>query len=222
MTAVAAIFAHPDDEVLACGATLARHAAEGRRVHVLILASGLDARGMVDDGARLQLRAEAAEAARRLGAEAPVLAGLPDNRLDSLALLDVVKVVESFIDAVQPEIVYTHHRGDLNIDHRVTHDAVLTACRPLPGASVRRILAGEVLSSSEWQSPAMAPFQPTLFVDAGQTLAAKLAAMEAYAGELRLPPHPRSLDGIRTQARLRGLQAGMEAAEAFITVRELW
>ncbi len=217
---VACIAAPPDDEVLMAGASLARHAAAGHAVHVLILCSGLESRGPVADGALDKLAEEARMAAAALGAGEPELAGLPDNKLDTVPLLDVVKRVEDFVGRVAPDVIYIHHRGDLNIDHRVAHDAVLTACRPLPGGPVPRILAGEVLSSTEWQSPQMAPFVPTVFHDVTESLEAKLAAMRAYAGELREAPHPRSLDGIRAQARLRGVQSGCEAAEAFMLVRE--
>ncbi len=216
---VAVIAAHPDDEVLGCGATMARHAAAGHRVHTLILGSGLDARGDAPESAHDALRAQAAEAARLLGAPPPRLADLPDNRFDERPLLEVIRHVECFLAQISPQVVYTHHRGDLNVDHRLTHDAVMTACRPLPGP--RRILAFEVLSSSEWQSPQMPAFQPTVFHDAAGSLEAKLAAMAAYAGELRPWPHPRSLEGIRHQAALRGAQAGLAAAEAFVLLREV-
>lgn len=216
---VAAVVAHPDDEVLGCGGSLARHARSGHTVETLILAAGVDSRGEAPHGARADLEKQAAKAARILGIGPPRHAGLPDNRLDGLDLLDIVQHIERFVGEVGPSVIYTHNRGDLNVDHRLVHDAVVTACRPLPGCPVKRILACEVLSSTEWQSPQMAPFQPTVWHDIGDTLDAKLDAMTAYSGELRPFPHPRSLEGIRALAAYRGAQSGFAAAEAFALVR---
>ena len=218
---VACIVAHPDDEVLLAGASLARHAAAGHHVHILILAKGLDARGTADHAAHESLYGQANKAAKHLGLESPpCFADFPDNAMDSVPLIKVVQAVESFLEKVAPQIIYTHHCGDLNIDHRQTHDAVATACRPTPGSQVFRILAGEVLSSTEWQSPGMVAFQPTIFHNVVDVLEMKISAMGAYAEELRNPPHPRSFDGIRTLARYRGLQSGYDSAEAFMLVRE--
>jgi LmbE family N-acetylglucosaminyl deacetylase len=219
---VACIAAHPDDEVLLAGGSLARHAAAGHSVHTLILAAGLDARGAGSMAARDALAAEARRAAECLGSEPPVLAGLPDNRLDSVPLLNVVKEIELFLSDLAVDVVYTHHRGDLNIDHRVTHDAVVTATRPLPGIRPMRILAGEVMSSSEWQSPQMPAFQPTVFhVLNDAALGVKIQALEIYADEIRAAPHPRSVEGVRALATLRGTACGHDAAEAFMIVRDV-
>lgn len=219
---IAAIFAHPDDEVLACGATLARHAAEGAEVRILILATGLASRGAAADVAFAALRQDGERAAAAMGAQGIEFADFPDNAMDSVPLLDVVKRVEAFLAAFPARRVYTHHAGDVNVDHRVVHQAVITACRPLPGAAVREILAGEVNSSTEW-APAgsLPPFLPTEFVNVSATLAAKQAAMACYGSELREWPHPRSLRGIEALARWRGTQSGCDAAEAFTTVRRL-
>ncbi len=217
---VACIVAHPDDEVLLAGGSLARHAALGHRVEILIVASGLDSRGGASEGAHGELRAHAAAAAKAMGANPPRHLGLPDNALDSVPLLDVVKAVEAFIAEVRPSVVYTHHRGDRNVDHGVVHDAVLTACRPVGDCPVMRILAGETLSSTEWGSPSQAPFQPTVIHDISAHLDAKTTAMEAYAGEIRAFPHPRSVEAIRALATFRGATAGYTAGEAFILLRE--
>jgi LmbE family N-acetylglucosaminyl deacetylase len=147
------------------------------------------------------------------------LLDFPDNRFDAVPLLELIRAVEAFIAEVKPAVVYTHHCGDLNVDHRRVHEAVLTACRPLPGAPVRRILCGETPSSTEWQAPGFLPFRPAVFHDVGPTLAAKVAALEAYAGEIRDFPHPRSAEGVRALAALRGAQSGFAAAEAFVLVR---
>lgn len=217
---VACVAAHPDDEVLMCGASLARHARLGHRVETLILASGLDARGAADATAHDALERAAEAAAAALGIAAPRLARLPDNQLDTLSLLTIVQIVERFFAEIEPAVVYTHWHGDLNVDHRVAHDAVLTAARPLPGSTIRRILAGETLSSSEWQSPAVAAFAPSAFHDAAATMNAKLTALAAYEEEMRAFPHPRSAEAVKALATLRGTQAGFAAAEAFVMVRD--
>ncbi len=217
---VAAIFAHPDDEVLGAGASLARHARSGQRVETLIVSAGLDSRGEADNSAHHRLKDEAAAAAACLGIADQQFADLPDNALDSVPFLRIVQTIERFIDAGRPQVIYTHHAGDLNIDHQLVHRAVVTACRPLAGLSVRRILAGEVLSSTEWQSADMTPFQPTVWLDASETLAAKMDAMRAYAGEARPYPHPRSPKAIEALGRFRGVQGGFHAAEAFVLVKE--
>lgn len=216
---VAAIFAHPDDEVLAAGATLAAHAARGERVHILILATGLTARGDPPSGAVARLREQAKRAAGILGASAIEFADFPDNRMDTVALLDVVQRVEAHLDGLRPARVFTHHGGDLNIDHRIVHRAVMTACRPLPNLPPCEILAGEVPSSTEWAAQAMDQFTPTVFIDVAAALQTKLTALECYEDELGAWPHPRSVDGVRALARWRGTQCGRTAAEAFMLMR---
>lgn len=220
------VAAHPDDEVLGMGGVMARHAAEGDAVHLLLVAEGAtsraDTRAEADSAEVDALRAHAQAAADTLGVKTLAFGGFPDNRLDGQELLDVVKVVERLVDAHAPAVVYTHHPEDLNVDHRVVCHAVLTACRPQPGSSVREILAGEVLSATGW-GPARPErsFCPTLYVDIADHLAKKLAALEHYAGEMRPFPHARSVEAVEAQARLRGAQVGLAAAEAFEVLRIL-
>ena len=225
MTTVLVVAAHPDDEVLGCGGTLARHAAKGDVVNILILAEGATSRAEApgagkEAGTIAALREAAAKAAKILGAQPPRFAGLPDNKMDSLPLLEVVKEVEKIIAETRPSIVYTHHHGDLNIDHRITHQAALTACRPLPGAPVKALYGFETLSSTEWAGPeAQNAFCPQHFCDISQQLAAKLEALRCYNLEMRPFPHPRSFEAVEALARLRGASAGLTAAEAFETIR---
>ena len=196
-------------------------------MHALILAEGVTARDPGREAEALAVDIEALrDAARKaavvLGAEPPRLDGLPDNRLDGLALLDVIKPVEAVVAELSPDIVYTHHGGDLNIDHRVVHQATVTACRPLPGSPVRGLYAFETASSTEWASEAIGPtFRPTRYVDIGERLEIKLQALQCYATEMRPFPHARSIEAVRAQAHLRGAQVGLHAAEAFEVIREI-
>ena len=218
---VAAIFAHPDDEVLGAGGAIAFHAARQDDVHVMLMAVGLEARGPTTKAQMIELRSQAERAADTLGAKSITFGDFPDNAMDTLPLLDVVKHVETFLSEHSIETIYTHHGGDLNIDHRIVHQAVLTACRPLPSRVGLHLLAGEIPSSTEWAVAPLAAFSPTNFLDISSTLATKLEALACYASELREWPHPRSLRGVETLARWRGCQSGLDAAEAFITLRSV-
>ena len=136
--------------------------------------------------------------------------------MDSVDLLEVVKPIEDALARHRPALVFTHHRGDLNIDHRVLHDAVVTACRPVPGSSVEELLFFEVASSTEWRPAASAPvFAPAVFYDIGAHLQTKLDALAAYASEMRPFPHARSSTALEALAKWRGASAGFAAAEAF-------
>jgi len=220
-TGVLVIAAHPDDEVLGCGGAMWLHAQRGERVDVLILAEGATARdGRRDAGRRAgdmrDLRQAAKRAATRLGAAAPTFARFPDNRMDGVELLDVVKQIERKMAACDPAIVYTHHPGDCNIDHVVAHRAALAACRRLPGSRLRALRLFEVLSSSEWGSRVGGVFIPQRYVPLPPAaLSAKLDALACYASELRAWPHPRSPEAVGHLAALRGSAAGCPAAEAF-------
>lgn len=151
-----------------------------------------------------------------LGTEHPIFLDLPDNRLDSIDFLDVVQLIEASTRDIQPEIVYTHHGGDLNLDHRIVHRAAITAFRPLPGSPVKKIYSFETPSSTEWSSLSIGPaFNPTHFVSAGQTLDSKVQALKCYQMEMRDFPHPRSVKAVKSLAQVRGTQSGLAAAEAF-------
>jgi LmbE family N-acetylglucosaminyl deacetylase len=218
---VVAIFAHPDDEVLGCAGTIANHADEGNSVDILILAVGLQSRGGAGRAEIESLRTDARRSADVLGATGIEFGDFPDNAMDSVPILDVVQTIEDFLGRHRAAIIYTHHGGDLNVDHRIVHQAVVTACRPLPGYSGHTVLACEVNSSTEWTSPIAAPFVPTEFEDINRSLERKVAALECYSSEIRSWPHPRSVEGVRALARWRGAQCGMDAAEAFMTVRRV-
>lgn len=214
------IAAHPDDEVMGCGGTISRLVAEGMRVEVLFMTDGVGARNSGDQNVCIR-RQSAERAAAILGVQQLHFLDFPDNAMDSVPLLQVVKEIEGIIEQVQPGTVYTHHYGDLNIDHRITHQAVLTACRPQPGFCVRTVLTFEVPSSTEWQVPGHKPFTPQVFIDISHYADTKKAALLAYEGEMRDWPHSRSLEGLDSLQRLRGSSVGVAAAEAFMLIRQI-
>lgn len=220
---VAVVAAHPDDELLGCGGTLGRHVAAGDEVWAIILADGVSSRGApVEEEAISEREAAARSAANILGIQHLSLHRLPDNRLDTMPLLDLVRLIEERISEIAPDTVYTHHAGDLNIDHRLVHQAVVTACRPQPGFAAARLLFFETASSTEWQTPSSAvPFLPNWFVDITDTLDVKLRALRAYEREMVPWPHPRSYQAVEHLARWRGATIGCAAAEAFILGREI-
>jgi LmbE family N-acetylglucosaminyl deacetylase len=215
------VAAHPDDEVLGCGGTIAGHADAGDVVRVLFLADGVGARGEAGEAQAGREKA-AHSAAAVLGVKRVDFLGLPDNRLDRLDLLDIVQPVERVVREFRPSVVYTHHGGDLNVDHRIAHQAVLTACRPLPGGPVLCILCFETVSSTEWGGATIGlPFHPNWFVNIEGQLARKMAALREYGEEMRPFPHARSIEAVEALALLRGCSCGLPAAESFILHREI-
>ena len=221
------VAAHPDDEVLGCGGSMAKWAEQGNQVDVLILAEGATSR---DNKRDRDLRSDelsklkkcANDSAKVLGINSIHLLNFPDNRMDSVDLLDIVKQVEKYINKIKPEIVLTHHAYDLNIDHQLTHQSVVTACRPEPMHSVKRILSFEVASSTEWQAPiASKAFIPNWYENVSDTISKKTKALKAYKDEMRDWPHPRSLRAVKNLAKWRGATIGCEAAEAFMLIREI-
>ena len=213
------VVAHADDEVLGCGGTIARHVSEGDAVHVIFMADGVSSRTQ-NETVELDRRNQARDAAMRiLGVKYWHVLDFPDNQMDSVPLLSVVQALEPIFQKVQPYRVYTHHFSDLNVDHRMTHQAVMTVCRPVPGNSVCEILAFEVMSSTEWATPSAAPFVPNAFVDISNYLPTKVEALAAYGMEMRPSPHSRSILHIEALAKHRGYSVGLEAAEAFEVVR---
>ena len=219
------VAAHPDDELLGCAGAVAWHLDRGDEVAVMIMAEGITSRDADSDNAEEldALKREASSAARILGMDRePDFCKLPDNRMDSMDLLDIVKLVEKKIFDFQPSTVYTHHSGDLNIDHRLTHEAVLTAARPVPGACVRNIYTFETVSSTEWGVADIANrFAPTRYINISTFIDKKLDALSCYGSEMRECPHARSLKNVKILAASRGASVGCEYAEAFVVVREI-
>ena len=219
---VLTVAAHPDDETLGAGGTMARLAAHGHEVWICILTDGVTARH-----AHVEQQKECAiGAADVLGAANVVFCELPDQRLDSLPLLDVITPIEKCIGELRPELVLTHFKEDVNQDHRTVFEATMVAARPVEGTSVRQLLCYETASSTEWAPPFPGSvFSPNVFVDISSTLPRKLEAMRSYertwTGEMRPYPHPRSYEAIEAYARRHGVAAGVAAAEPFMLVRQV-
>jgi N-acetylglucosamine malate deacetylase 1 len=215
------VAAHQDDEVLGCGGTILKHVAASDEVYVIFIADGVSSRNKVNPSDIAERNSASENARLILGIRESFYLDLPDNRLDSMPLIEIVKQLELIICKLKPTIVYTHHYGDLNIDHRITHQAVMTACRPLPGSSISEIYTFEVPSSTEWSSHGLAPFLPNHFVEVTSFLDGKIQALEAYALEMRLAPHSRSYEHSRAMAQHRGHSVGVLFAEAFMVMRIL-
>jgi LmbE family N-acetylglucosaminyl deacetylase len=220
------VAAHPDDEVLGCGGTIARRAADGDDVYISIFGEGITSRYTDRADAEQELltalHGDSRRVADQLGARDLFMYNLPDNRFDTVPLLDVVKIIEELVDRLKPEVIYTHHAGDLNIDHVVLNRAVMTATRPVGGSPVRSIYCFEVASSTEWAFGQYGgAFRPNVYVDIAGTLERKITAMEAYESEARPFPHPRSPEALRAIAQRWGSQVGLQAAEVFELVRSI-
>lgn len=219
---VLVVAAHTDDEALGCGGTIARHVAQGDSVYAVFLADGVTSRSGASAVEVEERHAAASKAHQILGIKQSYTFGFPDNRMDSIPLLDIVQKLENVLSEVRPQVVYTHHVGDLNVDHCVTHQAVLTACRPVPGSRVKEIYAFEVLSATEWNTPGVAPFIPNVFVGISEHLETKMKALAAYEIEMRQAPHSRSIENVRKLAEFRGNTVGLKSAEGFSLVRALF
>jgi LmbE family N-acetylglucosaminyl deacetylase len=223
---VLCVAAHPDDEVLGAGATLARHVDDGDDVHVCILSDGVTSRyDDLTESARAEIRQRKKRAERacgELGVDSVSFHDFPDNKFDTVPLLDIVQTVEGEIETVDPTRIYTHHHGDLNIDHERTARAVATATRPLPDTTIEEILLFPTLSSSEWSLPtADNAFQPTTFINVDGYEQQKIDALSVYETELREHPHPRSAGNVRRAIKLWGSTAGVPASEPFELLRSV-
>lgn len=224
-TKILIVAAHPDDEVLGCGATMARRSSAGDTVWTLILGEGITSRRGLSRAEKARglkkLTADSRRAVEILGVSRHIMKSFPDNGFDSIARLGLIHAVEEVVAELKPSVVYTHSPADLNVDHQLTCEAVKTACRPLPGSPVKEILAFEIPSSTEWRFDAGRAFHPDVFTEVDAQLELKIRALQAYAGETRDFPHPRSGEYIRALAKVRGGQAGLKAAEAFSLIRRI-
>jgi LmbE family N-acetylglucosaminyl deacetylase len=221
------VVAHPDDEVLGLGASMHRLIHNYQvQTHVVILGEGITSRSEKRNPEKwakeLEMHRDNIHAAQKLiGYQSVSIIDFPDNRFDSVALLDIIKVIEKEKETYKPDIIFTHHGGDLNIDHQRTFEAVITSCRPLESEKVKTIITFETASSTEWQaSNSPNPFRPNLFIPISkENLDAKIRAMECYESEKRPYPHPRSPEALKIQVQQWGIVIGCQLAEAFCLVR---
>lgn len=219
MSKVLVVASHPDDEVLGCGGTIAKHIAEGSEVSVAFMTNG-EASKDLDINVE-QRKRSALAALKELHINNFEFFNYPDNGMDSVPLLEIVKNIESLLKKYQPNIIYTHYNNDLNIDHCITNRAVMTAARPQTECPVDKILAFEILSSTEWNSSLGPHFIPNYIVDISEHWDKKIAALQCYSSEMRQHPHSRSFETVEALATFRGATNGFKKAEAFFVERIL-
>lgn len=222
MKKVLVVAAHPDDEVLGCGGTVSRFANKGHKIFTLILGEGITSRDEKRSVKNREkdinkLKKQLHEANKILGVKKVFTFDFPDNRFDTVALLNIVKAIEKIKNDIKPNIIFTHSGDDLNIDHQITYKAVITAARPLKEDSVKEIYSFEIPSSTEWAYPVK--FSPDIFFDISENIKDKIKAMKKYKSELKIYPHPRSLEAIEIIAKSWGLKVGLNYAEAFEAIR---
>ena len=229
------IVAHPDDEVLGMGGTIKKLTKQSHNVKIVILATGITSRRSSDYSNSTdyksdekiknttkkqlkELQKDAKNASKILGVTKLDMMEFPDNEMDKITNLEVTKRIEKIIDEFKPQIIYTHSEYDLNVDHRIIHNAVITATRPTQKFIVKKVITFEVPSSTEWNFSKK--FIPNIFVDISKELSVKTRAMKEYRNEIRKFPHPRSVEGLEIIAKRWGSVSGYNAAEAFCLVRE--
>jgi LmbE family N-acetylglucosaminyl deacetylase len=215
MSKILVVCSHPDDEILGLGATLRKHVLSGDDVYCLILGEG----AVMHSIEQSELIQHALKVKEIIGYNNLYCIGLPDNKLDTLPLLEITQHIEGYLKLIEPDIVFTHHGNDLNIDHRLTFQAVITACRP-GCLTVKDIYCFETPSSTEWAFDGS--FKPNTFVEVDEVeLSRKFAALKCYETEIRKYPHPRSIRALKSRAEFWGQVSGLEYAEAFELIRKI-
>ncbi|MEE9398693.1 MAG: PIG-L deacetylase family protein [Dehalococcoidales bacterium] len=215
------IAAHPDDETMGAGGTIVKHIKCGDEVYLCVVTKAYSPEWSAE--IIKVKREEVSKAAEILGIKRVHFLDLPTVKLDTVPQKELNELLLKKVEEIQPEIIYTTHRGDLHKDHRLVCEATMVVIRPFPGSTVRKVLCYELLSSTELGgSLAESSFIPNMYVDISETLETKLKAMAVYQSELKEYPHPRSLEAIAALAKFRGSTIGVEAAEAFMLVREIW
>jgi len=219
MKKILVVCAHPDDETLGMGGTIALYSKRNDEVFVLIFTEGESARGKKLSKI-LRRKNQAKKACEILGIKKIKFLNYADQKLDTIALSDLSKKIELVVKEWNPEIVYTHFWNDINQDHRQVYEATSIAVRPLPSSKISQFIVFETPSSTEWSSKKKS-FTPNLFVNVKKTLKIKIEAFEQYKNEIMQYPHPRSKEGVMNRAKYWGNIVGMEFAEPFMIVREL-
>lgn len=225
MEKILIVAAHPDDEILGCGGTIRRFIKDGNECYALILSDGTTSRYeritmQVEEDIKSRLK-ESHLASKIIGYKETYFCNFKDNSFDKEDLLSIVKTIEKYIALIKPSIIFTHHYGDLNIDHQIAFKAVQTATRPMIDCSVKELYCFETLSASEWSFIDRDKFAPNYFVNIENTIDDKLLAMQCYKSELREYPHPRSLESLNASAKRWGTVAGCNFAEAFELIRKI-
>jgi len=227
------IVAHPDDEVLGMGGTISKHTTNGDKVSIVYLTTGITSRRNPGYSSKAvydinnkdkklmdkevnKLKLDSLKSNKILGIHNSTFYNLPDNELDYISKLKIIKIIEKEIEKQKPDIIYTNHYGDLNIDHKLVYESCLTACRPIRKKNAKLIAFG-VISSMEWNFPST--FNPNYFVSISKNIKKKILAMKAYKTELKKFPHPRSIENIEITAKKWGTYCGKEYAEAFEIIR---
>jgi LmbE family N-acetylglucosaminyl deacetylase len=220
MKNILVIAPHPDDEVLGCGGTIAKHAKTGDEVYLCIVTKAYPPRWPEEEVKKR--KEEVFSASNILGIRKTYFLDFPTVKLDTVPQEELNESINQVVGEIQPEIIYLPHRGDVNTDHRLVFDAALVAIRPKPGSTIRKVLCYQTLSETEWGAPlVLNAFVPNVYVDISETLETKLAAMSTYKLEIKEFPHPRSLEAISALARVGGSTIGVPAAESFIMIREI-
>lgn len=213
---VLVISAHPDDEVIGAGGTIARHAARGDEIHWCVVTQGYSPPWPEETLA--STRRQILEVQRFFRVRHTYFCGFPTVKLNTVPSMEIASSLQKIVEEARPEVVYAPPMTDLNLDHGIVCEAALVAVRPLPGCLVRRVLCYEIVTTARFGP---VPFMPNVFVDISDYLSDKLEAMSLYRTELRPFPHPRSLEGIRLFSQERGLSIGVGAAECFQLIREI-
>lgn len=219
---VLVLAAHPDDEVLGVGGTIAKYSSKGHDVFVAIMTDGSSSQYIGNNELLNKKKKEALIANEILGTKEVVFVDLPDMKLDTVEHVKINKEIERIIKKFKPEIVFTHHKGDVNKDHKLIYESTLVAIRPTINCCVREVYCYETASSTEWGSPTSDKiFIPNTYINISKFLDKKIEALRAYSTELRKYPHPRSIEAVITYSSMRGISIGMEKAEAFQLIRRL-